>query len=380
MQSNKKLLFRLICAALVFMLALPLCGAQAAAKQETIVAGYYAGWAAYSGYTPDKVPVANLTHLLYAFANIDGSGRITAGDPQVDYQNFELLRARKARWPHLRTLISVGGWEWSGGFSQMAATEKGRARFADSVAEFIVKYGFDGVDLDWEYPVGGGKAGNGASPADKKNFTLLLQSLRRRLDEQGRADGRDYLLTIAGGAGTAYAGNVALDEIAQYLDFAVIMTYDMHGSFDRYTDLNAPLYPGRNSPQQVWSVDQSVDLWMNRGFPGAKLVLGVPFYGYRYTGVSGGGTGLYRTYSGFGPVTYDEIIQKYLGSSTRCYGAMGKTPWLFNGSTFITYEDETSIQTKCAYIQDKGLAGAAIWELSNNKDGALLKALRANLP
>jgi chitinase len=346
-----------------------------------IIAGYYAGWAAYSGYTPADIPAGSLTHVIYAFANIDSSNRIAIGDSYIDPTNFNELNTLKKKYPALKTLISVGGWEWSGRFSDMAATASGRQIFADSVAAFLKKYGFDGVDLDWEYPVGGGLSSNSVRAADKTNFTLLIQLLRSTLDEQGAADGKRYLITIAGGADDSYVGHVQLSSIAPYLDFATDMTYDMHGAYDKYTDLNAPLYPSTGqSPQEVWSVDQSVQAWTAAGFPRNKLVVGVPFYGHLYTGVYGG-AGLFKTYSGMKTVTYDQIVANYLnkGSYKLYYAASGRTPWLYNGSTFITYEDPKSLAEKAAYISAQGLAGAGIWELSQSASGTLLDTLASGL-
>ena len=354
---------------------------QAKSSPGKIVAGYYASWAAYSGYTPNDIPAANLTHVLYAFANISSTYRIMLGDSQVDPDNLAELKAMKKRNSKLKTLISVGGWTWADKFSDMAATATRRDGFADSVVQFLRKYGLDGVDLDWEYPVSGGLKTNSARAADKTNFTLLLKTLRGKLDAAGRADGKRYLLTIAGGAGKDYVGNVQLSTIAKYLDFAVVMTYDMHGPQDRYTDHNAPLYPAASSPQNNWSADQAVKAWTGAGFPKGKLVMGVPFYGHRYSNVKGGGTGIHKTYSGYKTVSYDQVVSQYLstGKYTRYYGAAGRTPWIFNGSTFITYEDARSLKEKMAYITKNGLAGCGIWELSENVDGTLLKTVRANL-
>jgi chitinase len=347
-----------------------------------IIAGYYASWAAYAGYTPSDIPASKLTHILYAFANVSSNHKITLGDADVDEKNFAELRTLKKKYPSLKTLISVGGWEWSGRFSNMASTSARRETFAKSVVDFLVKYGFDGVDIDWEFPVSGGKAENAYRASDKENFTLLLKLLREKLDAQGNKDGKKYLVTIAGGAGKEYVGNVQLKSIAQYLDFGLVMAYDIHGYSDKYTDLNAPLYGSADtSPQFVWSVDQAVKAWVGAGFPKAKLTVGVPFYGHRYSNVQGGGTGIYKTYSGYKSLDYDDIVSGYLSdkSYTRYYGSAGRTPWLFNGSTFITYEDATSLSEKAAYIKNQGLAGAGIWELSQNADGTLLNALNKNL-
>jgi chitinase len=210
----------------------------------------------------------------------------------------------------------------------------------------------------------------------------LLQTLRTRLDAQEALDGKEYLLTIAGGAGSSYVADTELNLISNYVDYAILMTYDIHGTWDLCTDFNAPLYiPTESSPQYKWSVDQSVKVWETAGFPPSKLVLGVPFYGYLYSGVSGGGTGLYKTFSGGGSVSYDKILSAYLTNSTytKYTHTDAKVPWLFNGSTFISYDDELSIKEKAGYVIQNNLAGASIWELSQNQDGQLLNALVSNL-
>jgi chitinase len=100
------------------------------AASGKIIAGYYASWAAYSGYTPSDIPASKLTHILYAFANINSSNKIALGDPEVDEKNFAELRALKKKYPSLKTLISIGGWEWSGRFSNVASTASRREAFA----------------------------------------------------------------------------------------------------------------------------------------------------------------------------------------------------------------------------------------------------------
>lgn len=354
----------------------------APAAQSSIVSGYYASWAAYSGVTPDQIPAAKITHLHYAFAKIGENLNIEMGDPYIDPTNFQALAELKRANPTLKTLISVGGWSDSDGFSDAALTADSRAVFADSVVAFLRQYGFDGVDLDWEYPVGGGLSDNVTRPEDKQNFTLLLGLLREKLDAASKADGRDYLLTIAGGAGDFYIANTQLKLIGDLVDYAVLMTYDFHGGWDSYTDLNAPLYtPSEGSPQYQSSADQAVENWTAAGFPVGKLLLGVPFYGHLYQGVSGGGNGLYQTYSYLSSVAYDDIVSRYLSNQAfvRTVHADAHVPWLFDGSTFLSYDDAASLKEKAAYTASRGLAGVAVWEVSQNTDGTLLDALAAGL-
>jgi chitinase len=349
---------------------------------DKIISGYYAGWAAYSGYTPLDIPAGRLTNVIYAFAKIGDDLKIAMGDPQIDPANFAKLGELKKLYPHIKISISIGGWDYSDKFSDAALTDARRTAFADSVVDFIKRYGFDGVDIDWEYPVSGGMSGNSARPGDKTNFTLLMQKLREKLNARGVADGRAYLLSFAGGAGSHYISNTELAKLSQTVDFATIMTYDLHGLWDSSTDLNAPLFtPSEPSPQYKISANSAVKAWTSAGFPPSKLVLGVPFYGHIYYGVTGGSNGLYGRFTGGGAVTYNKILSAYLNAPgyVRYRHADAKVPWLFNGSVFISYDDKQSVAAKAKYALQTGLAGACVWELSQDKSGALINALADNL-
>ena len=322
--------------------------------------------------------------MNYAFANIGLDLKIAMGDPTIDPANFEKLRQLKIQRPNLKTLISVGGWSWSDKFSDMALTDASRTAFADSVVAFIKQYGFDGVDIDWEYPVSGGLRTNTYRPEDKTNFTLLMAKLREKLDSQGEQDGKHYLLSFAGASGTFYADNTELSKLASGVDFATVMTYDMHGAWpNSLTDFNAPLYtPSENSPQYKWSCNAAGKLWTDEGFPKTKIVMGIPFYGIKFNGVTDAGRGLYQAFTSGGSIPYDKIVSTYLSNSayTRYVHADALAPWLLNGSTFISYDDPQSIAAKAEYIDSTGLGGAAIWELSQNADGSLVSVIKKNMP
>lgn len=342
------------------------------------VIGYYAAWAAYSGFTPDKIDAAKLTHINYAFANIGSDLKITLGYPDVDPSNIAKLNALKQINPDLKTIISVGGWDWSARFSDAALTDASRSAFADSCVAFIVKYGFDGLDIDWEYPVAGGLATNVRRPEDKTNFTLLMQKLREKLDARGTIDNKHYILSFAGAEGSWYTNNIEPAKLKDYADYVNVMTYDIHGNWDRYTDFNAPLYNNSDvSPQDKASVDSGITAWINSSFPADKIVMGVPFYGYIYKAVTNQNHGLYQLYSGGSSISYVNIAANYLNASgyVRYFHSESMVPWLFNGSTFISYDDEQSIGFKAQYIKSRGLGGAMIWELSQDPNRVLLNAL-----
>ncbi|CAF5064544.1 unnamed protein product, partial [Rotaria sp. Silwood1] len=173
-----------------------------------IVLAYFTAWSIYGRlFFVTDIPVDKLTHINYAFANIGSDGRIALGDPWADtdkkfdndtsnqplHGNFNQLNKLKATYPNLRTLISVGGWTWSSNFSDVALTNQSRSIFAASCVEFVQKYGFDGIDLQWVYPVSGGMSGNSERPEDTQNYVLLLEEIRRQLDA---ILNKTYLLTV----------------------------------------------------------------------------------------------------------------------------------------------------------------------------------------
>lgn len=343
--------------------------------------GYYTSWAASSGYTPARIPVQKLTHINYAFAKIDpATGKIALPYPSSDRRNLQELVRLKQKAPHLKVLIAIGGWEYSGYFSDVAATAAGREKFAQSCVDFIREYGLDGVDLDWEYPVSGGMSGNHNRPQDKQNFTLLLRVLREKLNRQGAADNRAYLLTIAGAASASYLNKIEPAAVASLVDHIFLMAYDMHGPWDAYSDLNAPLTtPSESSPQYKASVTDAVNAYLRQGVPAGKLVLGMPFYGYRYNGVSG--NGLYSPYSSAASISYDALHAGYLNNNayTVVRHASG-VPYLHGKGLFISYDDPTSIAAKVRFAKSKSLAGAGAWALHHDAGGVLLdSAYRALL-
>ena len=312
--------------------------------------------------------------IHYAFAAIGTDGKIKAGDTAIDYTNFTKFKALKAQYPHLITLISIGGWNDSDRFSDVALTDVSRKTFAQSVVSFIRQYGFDGVDLDWEYPV----SGTGGRAVDKTNFTLLMKVLRETLDAQAKVDRRYYYLTFAGGAANWYLNNIELSKVSQYIDYALDMTYDLHGPWDTYADFNSPLYtPNESSPQYKISVDSSIRAWLSAGIPKGKLVLGIPFYGYVYNGVKNTNNGLYQTFTSAKAVGYDSIVSNYLNKSayTKLTHSTAGVPYLFGNNTFISYDDAASVKKKAQYARSQGLRGTAAWELSYDRSAVLLKAM-----
>ena len=372
-----------------------LAGAGAQAQENpppARVIGYYSSWSVYAaGYMVTDIPAAHLTHINYAFINISQEGECVLGDPWADTElpypgddtsadglrgNFRQFQVLKEAYPHLQTLLSVGGWTWSGRFSDVALTAESRANFARSCVAMLVDYGFDGLDIDWEYPGGGGLAGNTARPEDTENFTLLLSELRTQLDAQGEQDGRAYLLTIAAPAGGQYR-QIDLAAIHPLLDWMNLMAYDVNGGWSDRTGFNAPLYAPAGQP----SADASVQAYLEAGVPADKLVLGVPFYGRGWTGVPDTNDGLGQRWTGLpgdgGAVNYRDLADA-LPNGTRYWSDEAQVPWLYDADarTMISYDDAESLAIKAGYVREHGLGGVMIWELkADDADATLLTAL-----
>ncbi|MCC3356339.1 glycosyl hydrolase family 18 protein [Bacillus sp. REN16] len=341
------------------------------------IIAYLAGWATLSGFSiMHDLDASRLTHVNYAFGLVGQDHKIKMENPTNDLLNFAELRKLKEKYPHLKTTIAVGGWGGSGGFSEASATDEARTIFADSVVDFITEHGFDGVDLDWEYPVSGGGPGTYPNPADKDNYPLLLEKIREKLDEQGEKDGRHYSLSIAGAANTGFVKNTTIGLSQQYLDYVQVMTYDIHGTWEPLADLNAPLYDDNG---KTWSVDKAITAYLDAGVPAEKIVMGVPFYGYRYNVTSSENNGLRQPYQGSGSATYGKIMREdYVNNGYERFWDEGtQTPYLFNAeqSIFITYDDPESLQIKANYIRERGLGGAMIWEISQDHGIDLLDSL-----
>lgn len=371
------------------------------------VIGYYPAWAAERNVFVKDIPAQKLTHINYAFSNVSESGECILGDPAADVErlysakesvdgledsksasfhgNFNQLLALKQKYPHLRVLVSIGGWSWSGNFSKAAQEDASRQRFAASCIDLYLKQYpgvFDGLDIDWEYPVSGGL--NTGRPEDKKNFTLLLGELRRQLDDLGAQDNRHYLLTIAAPVGPGNIRNLETDAIASTVDWINLMSYDFHGPWDTSTNFNAPLFRTSTDPADAGlNVDAAVQTYLSSGVPAEKLVLGVPFYGPGWSGVPDVDHGLYQPVSGAAPGTWEagsydfkDIREKYMSDEKRYWDPEAYVPWLYDpqSKVFISYDDAQSLQAKAGYARDMGMAGVMIWEISQG-DETLVDAI-----
>jgi chitinase len=340
---------------------------------------YVTGWS-----PPVTVDTARITHVNFAFARIDAAGRVVLPDA-ASAQRLDAIVALKRAAPSLRVLISVGGWG-ADGFSDAALDEQARARFADSSIDLMRAHAADGIDLDWEYP-GQAAAGIRARPEDKRNFTLLLEAMRTRLDARSRIDSRPpadgYLLTIAS-ADREYFDHVEMDVLHRQLDWINVMAYDFYNSLTPTTGHHAGLYRAASAPASSRWADASVKQHLSAGVPARKLVLGVAFYGRRFEGVQPDELGRNQRYERYGgDHAYAELLADFVdrGGYARHWDEVAQAPWLWNAATrsFVSYDDPQSIVLKATYARERGLGGIMFWELNQDAGGTLLAAAHRGL-
>jgi chitinase len=338
------------------------------------VTGYEDNW----GDTYEKA--TQITHINYAFANIK-DGKVIEGSDN-DAVNIQKLNSLKNINPNLQVLISVGGWSWSGNFSDAVLTENSREIFANSAIEFMLNHKLDGIDLDWEYP-GQVGAGNVHRIEDKENFTAILQVLRNKLDSLQTTE-KKFLLTIATAANQSYLDHTNMNEAHKYLDFINIMTYDFYTGSSNKTGHHANLAIS-NSDTNInkQSAMQAVEQHINAGIPANKLVLGVPFYGRWWKGVNPINNGLYQQSTGeTGSLRYAEIVIEMTQESgyTTFWDESAKTPYIWNEQEklFLTFENEKSLEFKIKYVQETNLGGIMFWQY-NGDNGQLLSTINKHL-
>lgn len=334
---------------------------------------YHGIWSVYRGgngrYDIEDIDPFLCTHLIYSFVGLNDDGTIKILDHQYDIINggFARFNALKQQNHNLKTLIAVGGWvEGSQRFSNMVSSQNGRTTFINSAINFMNQYGFDGFDIDWEYP----SQREGSRNSDKENFGHLLREFRTKIDQSGKG----YLLTAAVAA-TAYGADTSYDvpALSKNLDFVNFMAYDYHSAYDGRTGENSPLYASPTDLNSQNNVDAGVTAWLSRGLAPQKLVLGIPTYGVSYTlsNPSNHGLGAPSTSPGnAGPLVatpgtlgYNEIC---LNRWQEVWDNDQHVPYAYNGDQWVGYENPRSIKEKVDYGKSKNLGGFMIWSLSTD--------------
>ncbi len=353
------------------------------------IIGYYYG-KGRPDYQFSSVPVQELTHLIYSHAVPSAQGECVLAHPELDVPNLQSLKALRTQNPRLLVLLSVGGWSGSRYFSDVAVTSLARSRFSASCLAIVKQYGLDGLDIDWEYPVTGGKPTDHKRKTDKESFVLLLRQLRSDLDSLKHEP--HLLLTIASSGYHNHLSDLSLEEMAGVLDWFNLMGYDFNEMQPGRTSHHSGLFGWPTAAAlnadaiKFANSDAAVQWYLDHGVPPTKIVLGLPFYGHVWANVPDEDNGLFQPFVGMpgedGTLSYREIEQVFLPGYRRYWDDQAKVPWLYNKRTkiMISYEDADSIAAKAKYVVQKQLGGIMFWDLGQD-DGksTLLEAIHKGL-
>ena len=310
-------------------------------SQNYTVMGYYPEWKKYE-LPAEDIKYNNLTHIIHAFVWPDSTGELIIPDDFIYPQLIESAHANS-----VKVMIALGGWDNSNGFVPMISDTSSRSLFINNLSAFIDSCGYDGVDLDWEFP---------ENIAQGELLRVFVEDLRNNLADS-------LQISIACNAGMWIGQYFKYEEMADNIDWYSIMAFEYHGGWSAHSGHNAPLYAPSNDI--CGSVDASARYFTNtRNIPSEKLLIGIPFYGKQFNA-----SGLYRAFTG--EVTIREFADIYpeIENGWNYYwDDFSKVPYLRDslGATLITFDDTLSIEEKVKYVKENSFAGVMIWALGQD--------------
>ncbi|CAK7197587.1 Chitinase 4 [Sporothrix eucalyptigena] len=331
---------------------------------------------------PQDLPLDNINRIMYAFGVVASDGTVSAGNVEKDltekagtnlptsgnnvYGRVRQLNLVKRANRHVKVLLSLGGWGNNGPISAAASSETGRHQFATSVVKLVTDWGFDGIDLDWEYVT---------TQAERDNVILLLKATREAFDTYSaqNAGGYRFLITYASPAGAQNYEALNIQGMDPYVDTWNLMTYDFAGGWSQVTAFQSNLYPSLTYPKAtVTSTDTIVKYYLSQGIAPSKLHVGLPLYGHAFDNT----TGLGESFNGTGPGednqggnwSYKDLPRPG-AKENNDFDAVAAWSYDPVRKEIITYDNVGSAYTKALYILSENLGGAFFWEANDDKPG-----------
>ncbi|KAK4688500.1 chitinase, partial [Tremellales sp. Uapishka_1] len=258
--------------------------------------GYFANWGIYNDdpYFVTNITASDLTHVLYAFANVDpNNGTVYLSDEYSDLQYaypddntnttgndvfgnvYELYKVKKKQ-RNFKVSLSIGGWTYSPNFANITDASW-RTTFVDSSVSLMQNLGMDGLDVDYEY----------VTNETAQATVALFKELREALTFAGDVSGSDFLLSFAAPCGSENWVDLDVGGMDQYLNFWNLMAYDFAGDWSIVANPNANLYPDKHANASGVSGQQCIDFYLSEGVNGRKVNLGMPMYASAFNGTKG---------------------------------------------------------------------------------------------
>ncbi|XP_038308822.1 oviduct-specific glycoprotein isoform X2 [Canis lupus familiaris] len=331
---------------------------------------YFASWAQSrpgpASVLPHDLDPFLCTHLIFAFATMENNQIVamTSQKGKIVYPEFNKLKERNRE---LRTLLSIGGWDFgTSKFTTMLSTLSNRKKFINSVILLLRTYNFDGLDLFFLYP-----GLRGSPMSDRRTFLLLIKELLFAFQNEVKLDTRPRLLLSAAVSGDPYIIQIAYDVhlLGKLLDFINVLSYDFHGSWEKFTGHNSPLFSLPGDPS---SSAYAMNYWRKLGAPPEKLLMGFPTYGRTYhllkasknglqaQAVGPASPGMYTKHPGF--LAYYEICS-FLQRATKRWIDFQQVPYAYKGKVWVGYDDANSFSSKAMFIKEEHFGGAMVWTL-----------------
>jgi chitinase len=371
-------------------------------SKELVV--YYGEWDIYDR----KFFIANIdptvvTTVVYAFVNVDPLGNLVFVDnyaetdvrftvpgtfigspdswndtPQLAfYGNLNQLKKFKQNNSNVRLEIGIGGWTCSKNMSSAMAVQN-QSNFVNSISTFLKKYSFfDGIVIDWEYPsskgVNYGLDGNLSTPQDATNFLNTVISLSK--------------ITTVSACFTSDPNKLDFDPkpFANYLNRFDVMTYDFSdGNWgDIVTAHNSNL---RNTSYTKYSVESAVQLYLSKGIPSSKIMIGAVLYSRGFSNTDGPGTtakgaSLDKTWES-GVVDFKMLP---VPGAIEYYDPLAGAAYTFDSNRRVlnSFDNVISASEKALYVNKMGLRGIIVWEMSGDfvstNSNSVLKKLHQGL-
>ncbi|CAI7781366.1 unnamed protein product, partial [Closterium sp. NIES-53] len=298
---------------------------------------YFPNW---SGIDPSTFQVNHFTHIVYAFAAISPVNyTVVPSEWWTDVSGGLYTRftaAIKAKNPAVKPVLSIGGGDAVSAprFSYVSATKARRTKFINSAIALARKYGFQGIDVDWETPKG--------VPG---RFSALIQDFRAAVDAEAARTGREKLTLSAAVPG--YTGEIDssfnIPTLNKVLDWVGIMTYDMHGEWEDVTGQHTAL-EDKKSP--LASIKGSVPVFLAKGLSRSKLVLGLASYGHAWTLKNVGNHEVGAPAKGGPTMSYKEIVTFIANGATAEFDSPTSSMYAYKGTKWVGYDDPVTIAMK----------------------------------
>ena len=306
------------------------------------VVGYYPYWV-QDAFPPQDLDLETFTHINHSFAWPDEEGGIESPAGFFDASIADYIHNNNRKF-----ILALGGWGHTEGFVSSTSTYELRAVFISSIIDKIIAFGYDGVDIDWEYP---------QTIEQKNNLTYFIEEL----DSVFYSFDPQLLITMAVPISNWSGQWLDMSALRPHVDFFNAMTYDIHGGWSSHAGHNSPLY--QSPPGDAdGSVETGINYLVNtRGLPENKINMGIPFWGKKYNAstINGSFTGSVID------MYYSEILPLIGNGWTYEWDNIAKCPFLVkeDQSKIITFDDPISIQHKCEFAQSRNLGGVMVWAL-----------------